>query len=195
MSTERQNLVRTWRGIEIPAPGRWVVDSSRSRVEFVIRYLLAARARVRFRRFAGSIDVADRPEDTKLTADVGADSVDTGIRALDRLLRSPRFLDPARFPIIRFRASRLEPTRGSRFVLHGELTVRDVTRPITLDVDYGGILPDPSRAVFRASSEVDRNEFRLTANRLLEIGGWLVRRRMRIDLRIEALPDSLLLHT
>lgn len=178
--------VRSWNGIDIPAPGPWAIDPDRSRVEFVIRYLVASRVRGRFQRFSGTIEVADGPEDTRLEVEIEADSVETRIRSLDRLLRSRRFLDPERFPVLRFRSTGLEVMGNTKFRIPGELTVRDVTHPVSLDARFSGFPGNPPRALFRASAEIDRTDFGITWHRLLEIQGWLVRRRMRVELEIEA---------
>jgi polyisoprenoid-binding protein YceI len=183
---------RSWNGIDIPAPGPWAIDPDRSRVEFVIRYLVSSRVRGRFQKFSGIIEVAERPEDTRLEVEIDAGSVQTRIRPLDRLLRSRRFLDPARFPILRFRSTRLQLIGDTRFQLPGEFTVRDVSRSVMLDVQFLGLHADPTVARFRGIAEIDRTDFGITWHRLLEIRGWLVRRRVRVELDIEAslLPES-----
>lgn len=183
--------VRTWEGEAVPAPGPWDIRRQSSTVRLIVPYLRVARLRIAFHRFSGSIRVAEHPEDTALEAAIEAASIDTGIRALDRILRSRRILDVRRFPRISFRSTAVEVIGSNRLRVTGDLTVREVTRPTALDVEYGGVdaAGGRARARFAARTRVDREEF-LTWKELLGIRSWLIGRWVEIDLRVEAVPSA-----
>jgi polyisoprenoid-binding protein YceI len=178
---------RTVDGVQLPAPGHWAIDTSHSSVEASVRHLGLSKVRGAFRSFTGGIDVAERPEDSSVQVSIDAGSVDTREAARDEHLRSQDFLDVAAHPTIDFRSTRVTGT-GSRWEVEGDLTIRGATRPVTLDVRFEGLERDPwggSRAAFSASTELDREAFGLTWNQVLESGGLLVGKKVRIDLEVE----------
>jgi polyisoprenoid-binding protein YceI len=183
--------IRTLDGVELPAPGTWLVDPSHSGVDVVARHMMIAKVRGRFGSFSGRIVVADRPEDSSVEVTIDAASIDTAEARRDEHLRGADFLDVERYPEITFRSTSVKPGRRGRWHVTGDLTLRGVTRPVTLDVEleglgaaYGG-----PRAVFNASAEVDREEFGLTWNMALETGGVLVGRTLKVELSIQAVPE------
>ena len=178
---------REWNGLEVPAPGRWRIDEQASELAFVARYLRVMQLRMRFRRFEGTIDVAEDPAETRLEARVRTGSIDTGIGVLDRMIRAPRILDAERYPELGYAGTRVEVGEGARLRLHGELTVREVTRAVPLEVEYLGA--SEGRAGFRARAEIAHEEF-LHWKQLLGIRGWLVGPRVRIELSIVASPEA-----
>jgi polyisoprenoid-binding protein YceI len=178
---------RTVDGTALPAPGHWAIDTSHSSVEASVRHLGLSKVRGSFRSFTGGIDVAERPEDSSVQVSIDAGSVDTREPARDEHLRSPDFLDVAGHPTIDFRSTRVTGA-GERWKVEGELTLRGTTRPVTLDVTFEGVENDPwggSRAAFSATTELEREAFGLTWNQVLESGGLLVGKKVRIDLEIE----------
>jgi polyisoprenoid-binding protein YceI len=175
--------------IALPTPGVWEIDAAHSSVGFVARHLMVAKARGRFTRFTGSIAIGETPEASSVSASIDASSIDTAEPTRDAHLRSPDFLDVERFPTLEFRNVAARQTGATTLELDGELTIRDVTRPVTLEVSYEGLTPDPfgnERAVFSAETEIDREEWGITWNKALETGGVLVGRRVKIELEIEA---------
>jgi polyisoprenoid-binding protein YceI len=176
-------------GAQIPQPGTWEIDPAHSSIAFWARHLVVAKVRGHFGSFAGVIHVAENPAESWAEATIDAATIDTANETRDAHLRSPDFLHVERFPALRFRSTGLGRTGESSFRLDGELTIRDVTRPVALDVAYEGLTPDPwgnTRAVFYATTEIDREEFGITWNQALESGGVLVGRTVRIELEIEA---------
>ena len=174
-------------GTELPAIGSWRIDPSHSSVEATVRHLGLSKVRGRFGSFTGTIDVADRPEDSSVEVSIDAASIDTREPARDEHLRSPDFLDVARFPTLDFRSTRVTGS-GSRWQVEGHLTIRGTTRPVRLDVTFEGLERDPwggSRAAFSATAEIDREAFGLTWNQVLESGGVLVGKRVRVELEVE----------
>ncbi len=172
-----------------PSPGTWAIDTAHSTVGFVVRHLVAAKARGRFGEFGGDIHVADRPEESSVVVEIAAASIDTGQPDRDAHLRSPDFFDVEQFPTIGFRSTAARVRDEHRFEVDGDLTVRGVTKPVTLTVEYGGVVRDPfgnEKAIFSAETEVNREDFGLTWNQALETGGVLVGKTAKIELEIEA---------
>jgi polyisoprenoid-binding protein YceI len=182
---------RTIDGKELPAPGRWTIDPSHSEVQFIARHMMISKVRGRFRALAGTILVAEDPEQSSVEATIDAASIDTGDPNRDAHLRAADFLDVERYPTITYRSTAVRPA-GNKFAVDGELTVRGVTRPVTLDVEYCGVAKDPwgnPRAGFVGHTEIDRDDFEITWNQMLEGGGFLVGRGVKIELDIEAVYE------
>jgi polyisoprenoid-binding protein YceI len=174
------------------APGVWEIDPAHSNVEFVARHLLS-KVRGRFTGFEGAITVADDPNRSSVEATVDAASVDTHNPDRDAHLRSPDFLDVERFPSLSFCSTAVAEDSEGRYRVDGELTIRDVTRPVTLELEYLGWSDDPwggKRAGFSAVTEIDRDEFGANYNVVLETGGLLVGKKVRIELEIEAVHQA-----
>jgi polyisoprenoid-binding protein YceI len=175
------------------APGLWTIDPDHSNVEFVARHLFS-RVRGRFTDVTGVITVDPDPARCSVEVTIRAASIDTNHEERDAHLRSPDFLDADRFPVISFTSTEVGPLDASdSFRVDGDLTIRDVTRPVVLAADYLGWAPDPwggSRAGFSARTEIDRDEFGARWNVVLESGGLLVGRTVQIELEIEAIAAA-----
>lgn len=165
----------------------WRIDERASELAFVARYLRVMQLRMRFRRFGGAIEVGEDPTATRLWASVETASIDTGIAVLDRLIRSPRLLDAPAHPELGYASTALTLADDDRLLLHGDLTVRGVTRAVPLEVRFLGMGPR-GQARFRARAEIAHEEF-LHWKQLLGIRGWLVGPRIRIELAIEAVSS------
>jgi len=170
-------------------PGVWDIDPGHSSVEFVARHLLS-RLRGRFSDFAGTIEVGADPVQSAAEVNIQAMSIDTNHEVRDRHLRSPDFLDVERFPTLAFRSWRVRKFDGNHALqLVGDLTIRDVTKPVWLDVEYLGWSDDPwggKRAGFSARTEINRDDFGANWNIVLESGGLMIGKRVQIELEIEA---------
>jgi polyisoprenoid-binding protein YceI len=180
-------------GVALPEPGEWELDPVHTSVEFLVRHLMVSKVRGKFTKVHGTIRVAHDPANSSVDVEIDADSVETGDEKRDEHLRSPDFFDVDRYPQITFESRRLEGESPGHFLLHGELTVHGVTRPVSLDVAYHGWTLDPlgdRRAGFSASTEVDREDFGLTWNVAIEAGGIAVGKKARLELEIEAIKRS-----
>jgi polyisoprenoid-binding protein YceI len=177
-------------GRELPPVGRWQMDPAHSAIQFVARHMMIAKVRGRFREFEGWLDIAERPEDSSVEVVIQAASIDTGDQQRDAHLRSPDFLDVEQFPQITFRSTSVAPGGDpDRYVVVGDLSIRGVIRPVTLDVELEGVATDPwggTRVGFVGSGEINREDFDVTWNQALETGGFLVGKGIRIELDIEA---------
>jgi polyisoprenoid-binding protein YceI len=168
----------------------WNIDAAHSGIHFSIRHMVVAKVRGRFGSYTGSIDL-DETDLTKsvVSATLDANSIDTGTAQRDAHLRSPDFFDAARFPTLDFRGRRIEKVDDTRYRVIGDLSIKDVTREVTLDVEYGGRARDPwgnERVAFTARTAIDRKDFGLRWNQVLEAGGFLVGDRVDIELELQA---------
>jgi polyisoprenoid-binding protein YceI len=181
VSTTTTSTTRTVDGLELPAAGTWAIDGSHSAASFSVKHLMVSKVRGRFGSVHGTIDIAEDPaaSSVEVTNDAGR----------DEHLRSADFFDVERFPVLSYRSTGVRHVKGSRWEVDGELTIREVTRPVTLDLELVGVEQDPwggSRVGFEATTELDREEFGLTWNAALESGGVLVGKKVRIELDIQA---------
>ena len=157
--------------------------------------MMIAKVRGRFREFEGTIHIGERPEDSRVEVVIEAASIDTRDRTRDRHLRSADFLDVERYPELRFTSTSVRAGDNDRWQVTGDLTARDVTCSVVLDLEYDGAMVDPwgnLRAGFLATTEIDREQFDITWNQALEAGGFLVGKGVRIEIDVEAVrqPDS-----
>jgi polyisoprenoid-binding protein YceI len=175
-------------GAELPAAGRWQIDPGHTEVAFIGRHFMLTKVRGRFTGVTGAIVVAEEPGETTAEVIIDMASVESGSQARDDHLRSADFFDAARHPTATFRgrAARWQGTRG---LLAGELTIRGLTRPVTLQAGYLGHVADPwggQRAIFTAEGTLNREDWGLTWNMPLDGGGLLVSKDIRIEIEAEA---------
>jgi polyisoprenoid-binding protein YceI len=185
--------IRVVEGRQVPPPGRWDIDPSHSSVQFVARHMMISKVRGRFGEISGTVHIADVPERSSVEVVIQAASIETGDAERDRHLRSADFLDVERFPEINYRSTAVRPADGDRWEVTGDLTVRGVTRPVVLDVEFEGAAVDPwhnLRAGFLATTEINREEFDVTWNQVLETGGFLVGKGIRVEADVEAVRSS-----
>ncbi|TAK68597.1 MAG: polyisoprenoid-binding protein [Actinomycetota bacterium] len=170
--------------------GTWTIDPTHTTLGFAARHALVTKVRGSFQSFAGTL-VLDGADPAASTAEVTIDavSITTGNADRDAHLRSGDFFDAEHYPTISFRSTGVRQ-RGDDFVLVGDLTIKDVTRPVELAVELGGVLPlDPFgnvRAGFEATAEISRSDFGLTWNLALETGGLLLGDKIRLQLDVAA---------
>lgn len=182
--------VRIIEGIEAPAPGDWNIDPAHSELAFIARYLMVTKVRGGFGEWEGTFHIAEVPEESSVQVTIKAASIDTGTPDRDKHLRSPDFLDVERFPELTFKSTKVELTGGTGLRVTGDLTIRDVTKSVVLDAEFQGIAADPwggTRAAFSATTEIDREEFGASWNVALEAGGWLVSKKVRLELEAQAI--------
>jgi polyisoprenoid-binding protein YceI len=183
----------------LPIPGTWFIDPVHSRVEFIARHMMVSKVRGRFRDMSGVIYIDQVPERSAVEATLDAASIDTGDEQRDNHLRSADFLDVERYPVLRFvsvslsRIPLTEDGDSDKWQLDGELTVKDMTRPVSLEVELGGVVVDPwgnVRAGFQAWTEINREDFGITWNQALEAGGFLVGKWLKVEIEVEAVRQS-----
>jgi polyisoprenoid-binding protein YceI len=171
----------------------WKLDPSHTLVEFSAKHLMITTVKGRIADVEGTIVMDEKnPRNSSVDATLKAVSLDTRTEQRDQHLRSADFLNAELFPEIKFRSTRIEGDKDS-FKLTGDLTIRDVTRPITLDVQFEGQQTDPwggERIGFSGSGKIDRREFGLTWNQALETGGVVVGNDVKINIEVEAVKAA-----
>ena len=175
-------------GTELPIPGRWQIDPGHTELAFVGRHFMLTKVRGRFTGVSGAIHVAGEIGESTAEVTIDMASADSGSEARDEHLRSADFFDTAHHPQATF-SGHAADWRGSRGLLVGELTLRGITRPVTLQAEYLGYAADPwggHRAVFTANGTLNREDWGLTWNMPLDGGGLLVSKEIRIEIDLEA---------
>ncbi|MBU6318000.1 MAG: YceI family protein [Acidobacteria bacterium] len=170
-------------------PGTWTVDASHSTIGFVARHLMVAKVRGRFNEFSGTITVAEDPLQSKVDAVVQIASVETNDAGRNGHLLGADFFDAEHFPTMELATTGIE-VDGDDYVLHTQLTIKGVTRPVDFELEFEGVETDPwgnTKAGFSAEAEVNRKDWGLEWNVALETGGVLVGEKVKILLEIEAL--------
>jgi polyisoprenoid-binding protein YceI len=172
----------------------WKIDPSHSSVEFSARHMMFSNVKGRFAQFEGTIwSHPTDPARSRVEVSIDTSSIDSRSKDRDTHLRAADFLDVENFPAITFRSTRVEPVSNERFRLVGDLTIRDVTREISLDTTFGGSGVNPwgqEVAGYNAQAELNRRDFGLTWNVALEAGGVLVSDTIKLNLDIEAVRQA-----
>ena len=171
--------------------GTWDLDPAHTRLGFAARHAMVATVRGNFGVFSGVIRI-DHADPTRSTAEVHVDaaSLTTGNDQRDGHLKSPDFLDAEKDPELVFRSSRAEVVDEDTYKLYGELTVRDQTHPVTLELDFQGSSPDPfgnQRAGFEGRTTINRKDWGVNWNAALETGGFLVSDKAILEIDVSAI--------
>jgi polyisoprenoid-binding protein YceI len=188
--TTTESSTRTWEGLTIPAAGTYVLDQAHKRVGFVARHMMVSKVRGQFAEATATITVADNPLESSVTATIQSRSIETGQADRDAHLRSGDFLEVEKYPTLEFRSTGVKSHSGNEFVLTGDLTIRGVTRPVELEVEFEGVGRSPYGQEifgFTATTDIDREDFGLTWNVALETGGVLVGKKVKIEIEGEAI--------
>jgi polyisoprenoid-binding protein YceI len=170
--------------------GSYAIDAAHSRIGFVARHAMVTKVRGSFTAFEGSATL-DFADPTKSSADIVIEvaSIDTRQAQRDAHLRTNEFFDAATYPQITFRATRVEQVDGDDYRLTGDLTIKGVTKPVTVDVEYSGAAKDPYgnvRLGFEGRTTINRSDFGVTFNAALETGGVLVSEKIQLEFEISA---------
>jgi polyisoprenoid-binding protein YceI len=167
------------------ATNTWKLDPSHTTIEFSARHMMFTTVKGRFADVEGTITLnGDSPETAAVEATMNAASIDTRNEQRDQHLRSADFLDAEQFPTVAFKSTKIAGTE-EHFSVTGDLTIRGVTKAVTLDVTYEGTGKDPwgnERMGFSAAGKIDRRDFGLTWNQALEAGGVLVSNEIKIHI-------------
>jgi polyisoprenoid-binding protein YceI len=151
--------------------------------------MMISTVRGEFEKLSGMIDFdPEHPSATTVEVQIAADSINTSDAQRDAHLKSPDFLDAGKYPYITFRSKRVEPADATSARLVGDLTIRDITREVVLDVEYHGTAKSPwgaTAAGFTATTQINRKDWNLTWNVALETGGVLVADIINIEIELE----------
>ncbi|HKM99835.1 MAG TPA: YceI family protein [Candidatus Binataceae bacterium] len=197
---------RTWRAIPAlaalglliaAAPSHadtWNIDPAHTSVEFSVRHMMISNVKGQFEKTSGTItSEGTDPSSVQVNAVIDASSIDTRVDKRDGHLKSPDFLDVAKYPTVTFKSTKVEAAGDGKWKLSGDLTLHGVTRPVTLDVE-GPTPPikDPfgkTRVGASATTKINRKDFGLTWNKALEAGGVLVGDEVSISIDVEAIKQ------
>ena len=171
----------------LPATGTWTIDPGHAEVGFVGRHFGLTKVRGRFTGVEGTVTVREPLDMSEVHVVIDMASVSSGSQTRDDHLRSDDFFDAANHPQATFRSTGVVTT-GAEARMTGELTIKGVTRPVTLDAEYVGQATDPwgaERAIFSASGTINREDWGLTWNMALEAGGLLVSKEIRLEIEVE----------
>jgi polyisoprenoid-binding protein YceI len=176
-------------GVQLPAPGTYVLDPTHTRIGFIARHLMVTKVRGNFSEFDGSITIAANPAESTAQANIRALSIETGAPDRDTHLRSGDFLEAERYPELTFARARVVAQKGTKFTVVGDLTIKGVTKQVELAVELDGVVTDPfgnEKLAVTAHTEINREDFGMTWNAALETGGVLVSQKVTIEIEAQA---------
>ncbi|MDX2301514.1 MAG: YceI family protein [Microscillaceae bacterium] len=169
---------------------QWAFEPSHCKIGFSVRHFGISETEGFFHKYEGTIHTETEDfSDAQIEFKVEVDSIDTQDAARDEHLKSADFFDAGQFPILHFKSTRMEVVVPQQYKLHGDLTMRSITNPVMLDVEFGGIVPkDPfgnTKAGFLVEGKINRKDWGITWNRTLDFGGLAVGEIVKIKCNIE----------
>ncbi|MFF3858908.1 YceI family protein [Streptomyces sp. NPDC002209] len=174
--------------------GDYVIDAAHSSIGFTVRHAMVTNVRGNFSDYAGTLQLdGSDPACSAASLEVKVASVDTGIADRDGHLRSGDFFDTEAFPLMTFRSTRAAQLGGDKYRITGELTIKDVTRPLSIDLEFNGSATDVygnERVGFEGSAEILRSDWGLTWNAALEAGGVMVSDKVKLTFDISAIKQA-----
>jgi polyisoprenoid-binding protein YceI len=173
--------------------GTWIVDPAHSSLSFSAKHMMISTVSGSFADFEASFTIGEDLAASTARAEIDTSSIQSGSPDRDDHLKSPDFLDVERFPKITFASIGLEVVSETEAKLNGDLTIKGITKPVTLDVEFEGTTPDlftdGTRVAFTATTKFDREDFGLTWNKALETGGVLVGKTVKLSLEVAAVKQ------
>ena len=167
----------------------WKIDNAHSEINFSARHMMISNVRGRFENFTGTVNFDEQnPANTTVDVQIETASVYTRDEKRDGHLKSPDFFNSEAYPYMSFKSKRVEVLDPTHARLTGDLTIRDITREVTLDVEYSGLAKSPwgtTSAGFSAVTKINRKDWDLTWNVALETGGMLVGDEITIHIELE----------
>ena len=167
----------------------WMIDSAHTEANFTVRHMMISNVRGQFQKVNGVVEFDEAsPANTKVDVQIETASINTKEEKRDAHLKSPDFFDAEKYPYLTFKSKRVEVKDASHARLIGDLTIRDVTKEVSLDVEYNGSARSPwgtTNAGFSAKTTIKRKEWNLNWNVALETGGWLVGDDIHIAIELE----------
>ncbi|MEU9098720.1 YceI family protein [Streptomyces sp. NPDC048361] len=174
--------------------GTYTIDPAHSSIGFTVRHAMVTNVRGSFTDHEGTLTLdGTNPAASAATIVVKIASVDTGMADRDAHLRSPDFFDAEQFPLMSFRSTEARALGGDTYRLVGDLTIKDVTRPLSIDLEFQGSATDPygnQRVGFEGSAEILRSDWGLTWNAALETGGVMVSDKVKLTFDISAIKSA-----
>jgi polyisoprenoid-binding protein YceI len=169
----------------------WQIDPAHTNVEFTVRHMMISNVKGQFQKTTGTITInGNDPASATIDATIDASSVDTRVERRDTHLKSPDFLDVAKYPTITFKSTKVEADGSGKFKVTGDLTLHGVTKPVVLEVESSGApvkVMGGLHAGASATTKINRSDFGLTWNKALETGGVVVGDEVAISIDVEAI--------
>jgi polyisoprenoid-binding protein YceI len=168
----------------------WEIDPAHTTIQFSVRHMMVSNVRGQFGKFSGHVEGDEtKPADARIEATIQTASIDTANEKRDEHLRSPDFLDAAKFPTITFKSKRIEKTGDAKWKVTGDLTLHGVTKEVVLDLsDVTSPIKDPMgnlRAGAEARTTINRQDFGISFNKTLDGGGVMVGNEISISIDVE----------
>jgi polyisoprenoid-binding protein YceI len=189
MSPEAEVVSRTVDGVEYPAVGTYAIDVSHTTLGFTVRHMAVSKVRGAFNTFEGTLQLAESPEDSTVSVTIQAGSVDTRDENRDNHLRTNDFFDVENHPTWTFVSTAIKAEAPNEWQVEGDLTIRGVTRSVTLDTTLEGVVKDPygmHRVGFSAKTTINREDFGVAFGAVMEAGGLVVAKKVDIEIEVEA---------
>jgi polyisoprenoid-binding protein YceI len=193
MSPETEVTSRTVDGVEYPAVGTYALDVSHTNLGFTVRHMAVSKVRGSFPKFEGTLEIAEKPEDSKVSVTIDAVSVDTRDENRDNHLRTNDFFDVENHPTWTFVSTAIKPVNATEWEVEGDLTIRGTTKPVTLDTTLEGVVKDPygnHRVGFSAKTTINREDFGVAFGAVMEAGGLVVAKKVDIEIEAEAVLQA-----
>ena len=172
----------------------WNIDPVHSKIGFSVRHLVISEVEGRFKNFEGSITAGKEDfSGSKIVFSLDTKSVFTDNTRRDNDLKSANFFDAENYPKITFKSTSFEKVDGNKYKLEGDFTIKGITNHIVMDVNYGGKVKDPwgnMRAGFKIKGKINRFDYNLKWNKLLEAGGAVVGKEVSIICNIELIKQK-----
>ena len=172
----------------------WQIDSAHSHIYFTARHMMISKVRGQFETFSGTVNFdEEHPENTSAVIEIDVNSINTKEEQRDGHLKSPDFFDVANFPTATFKSVKVVKEDDGEGKLYGELTIRDITKELVLDVEYAGTAKSPwgaTSAGFSATTSFNRKDFGLNWNQALETGGVLVGEKIKLEIELELVKQE-----
>jgi polyisoprenoid-binding protein YceI len=176
------------------APKTWQIDRAHSDIFFTVRHMVISKVRGRFQKWEGTLQYdEENPVNSKVDITIDAASIDTNEPKRDAHLRSADFLNAEQHPSLTFKSTKVEQKGKEKFLLHGDLTIRSISKPVVVDVEHLGKAKDPwgqTKVLFSGKVSIQREDFGATWNQALEAGGVLVGKNVEIDIELQAIAPS-----
>lgn len=174
---------------QLAGTGTWQIEPAHSSANFSVRHLGLSKVRGHFDKVEGTLEIAEDPTQSSITVTIDPASIETNNEDRNGHLRSEDFLHVEQHPTMEFRSTSISKDSDDEWTVEGELTIRGVTKPVTLDVEYLGTAEDPmgagQRIAFEAETEIVRHDFGLTWEGPQQAMGKLVGRKVEIDIDVQ----------
>jgi polyisoprenoid-binding protein YceI len=190
---QTKNTLRIFNGMSFPIPGEYTIDPMHSFTCFIAQHLVVGQVWGCFESIKGKIIIADDPTLSSIDMSIDTASISTHNERRDEDIRSARFLDVKKFPTMTYHSTGVIAEPRGHLTVEGELTIRNITKAVSIDAVFSGIIDDPwgnTRIAFYGNTKISRNDFDLMTELMRETGGLLVGKDIIINIAAELLPQT-----